>query len=119
VLTAVVSLIHYGYAVEILGASSGAAFAAICPVLTALFGVALLEEIPSAAEWLAIVAISRGVYLHGRAVAGPPCRVTNSMPAAAVRAAAYALSVFFDTWPIMSATRERNVLSSGEVLALW
>jgi drug/metabolite transporter (DMT)-like permease len=68
VLTAVVSLILYGHAVEILGASSGAAFAAICPVLTALFGIALLDEMPSAAEWLAIGAISCGVYL---ATGGP------------------------------------------------
>ncbi len=63
VLTAVVSLILYGRAVEILGASSGAAFAAICPVLTALLGMALLDERPEPAEWLAIGLISCGVYL--------------------------------------------------------
>jgi drug/metabolite transporter (DMT)-like permease len=63
VLTAVVSLILYGRAVEILGASSGAAFAAICPVLTALFGIALLGEMPTPAEWMTIVTISSGVYL--------------------------------------------------------
>jgi drug/metabolite transporter (DMT)-like permease len=62
-LTAVVSLILYGRAVELLGASSGAAFAAICPVLTALFGLALLGEMPTLAEWLAIAIISGGVYL--------------------------------------------------------
>jgi drug/metabolite transporter (DMT)-like permease len=62
-LTAVVSLILYGRAVEILGASSGAAFAAICPVLTALFGIALLSEMPTPAEWVTIATISSGVYL--------------------------------------------------------
>lgn len=62
-LTAVVSLILYGRAVELLGASSGAAFAAICPVLTAVFGLVLLGEMPTLAEWLAIVIISCGVYL--------------------------------------------------------
>jgi drug/metabolite transporter (DMT)-like permease len=62
-LTAVVSLILYGRAVELLGASSGAAFAAICPVLTAVFGLVLLGEMPTLAEWLAIVIISGGVYL--------------------------------------------------------
>ena len=63
VLTAVVSLILYGRAVELLGASSGAAFAAICPVLTALFGIALLDEMPTQAEWATIATISSGVYL--------------------------------------------------------
>ena len=63
VLTAVVSLILHGRAVEIQGASSGAAFAAICPVLTALFGIVLLGEMPTPAEWLTIAMISSGVYL--------------------------------------------------------
>ena len=63
VLTAVVSLMLYGRAVEILGASSGAAFAAICPVLTALFGIAVLGEMPTTAEWVTIATISSGVYL--------------------------------------------------------
>lgn len=63
VLTAVISLILYGRAVEILGASSGAAFAAVCPVLTALFGIVLLGEMPTTAEWLSIATISGGVYL--------------------------------------------------------
>ena len=47
----------------ILGASSGAAFAAICPVLTALFGIAVLGEMPTTAEWVTIATISSGVYL--------------------------------------------------------
>jgi drug/metabolite transporter (DMT)-like permease len=63
ILTAVVSLILYGRAVEILGASSGAAFAAICPVLTALSGIALLGEMPTHSEWVTIATISSGVYL--------------------------------------------------------
>ena len=38
VLTAIISLLLYGRAVSILGASSGAAFAALCPAMTALLG---------------------------------------------------------------------------------
>jgi hypothetical protein len=37
VLTAIISLLLYGRAVGILGASSGAAFAALCPAMTATF----------------------------------------------------------------------------------
>jgi drug/metabolite transporter (DMT)-like permease len=62
-LTAVVSLILYGRTIEILGVSSGAAFTAICPVLTALFGIALLDEMPTHVEWVTIATISNGVYL--------------------------------------------------------
>jgi len=63
VLTAVVSLVLYGRAVSILGASSGAAFAALCPAMTALFAIPILGEWPSAIEWTAIVVISAGVYI--------------------------------------------------------
>jgi drug/metabolite transporter (DMT)-like permease len=78
VLTAVVSLILYGRAAEILGASSGAAFAAICPVLTALFGTALLGEMPTKAEWVTIATISSGVYL---VTGGPLPRWQCRLPA--------------------------------------
>jgi drug/metabolite transporter (DMT)-like permease len=62
ILTAIVSLLLYGRAVSILGASSGAAFAALCPVMTALLAIAILGEIPSLADWLSIAPISLGVY---------------------------------------------------------
>src|ERR1700757_1686570 len=39
VLTAIISLLLYGRAVGILGASSGAAFAALSPAMTALLGI--------------------------------------------------------------------------------
>jgi drug/metabolite transporter (DMT)-like permease len=63
VLTAIVSLLLYGHAVSILGASSGAAFAALCPAMTALLGIPILGEWPAAPEWLAIGLISAGVYI--------------------------------------------------------
>jgi drug/metabolite transporter (DMT)-like permease len=62
-LTAVVSYIVYGLAVSILGASSGAAFAASCPAMTALMAIPILGEWPSAVDWAAITLISVGVYV--------------------------------------------------------
>lgn len=63
VLTAIVSYLLYGRAVGILGASSGAAFAALCPAMTALMAIPILGEWPTAIDWLAIVSISMGVYI--------------------------------------------------------
>ena len=62
-LTAIISLILYGHAVSILGASSGAAFAALCPAMTALMAIPILAEWPTAIDWIAIVLISLGVYV--------------------------------------------------------
>ena len=62
-LTAVLSYVAYGLAVGILGASSGAAFAASCPAMTAFMAIPILGEWPSAIEWIAIALISSGVYV--------------------------------------------------------
>jgi drug/metabolite transporter (DMT)-like permease len=62
-LTAVISYIVYGRAVSILGASSGAAFAASCPAMTALMAIPILGEWPTLIDWVAIVLISIGVYV--------------------------------------------------------
>jgi drug/metabolite transporter (DMT)-like permease len=62
-LTAIVSLVFYGRAVSILGASSGAAFAALSPAMTALMAIPILGEWPAAIDWFAIAAISVGVYV--------------------------------------------------------
>ena len=69
-LTAVISYVLYGRAISILGASSGAAFAALCPAMTALMAIPILGEWPSAIDWMAIILISIGVY----AVSGGPLR---------------------------------------------
>jgi drug/metabolite transporter (DMT)-like permease len=63
VLTAILSLLLYGRAVSILGASSGAAFAALCPAMTALLGIPILGEWPTVLDWVAISLISAGVYI--------------------------------------------------------
>ena len=62
-LTAILSLLLYGRAVSILGASSGAAFAALCPAMTALLGIPILGEWPTLTDWTAIGLISAGVYI--------------------------------------------------------
>ena len=62
-LTAILSLLLYGRAVGILGASSGAAFAALCPAMTALLGIPILGEWPTLTDWMAISLISAGVYV--------------------------------------------------------
>ncbi|HEX3411948.1 MAG TPA: substrate-binding domain-containing protein [Stellaceae bacterium] len=61
-LTAVISLLLYGRAVSILGASNGAAFAALCPAMTALLAIPILGEWPATIDWIAILLISCGVY---------------------------------------------------------
>ncbi len=63
ILTAIISLMLYGKAVSTLGASSGAAFAALCPALTAVMAIPLLGEWPQKLDWAAIVLISGGVYI--------------------------------------------------------
>src|ERR1700719_1397082 len=63
VLVTIVSLLLYGRAVAILGASGGAAFGALVPALSALLAIPLLDEWPNETDWGAILLISAGVYL--------------------------------------------------------
>ena len=63
ILVTIVALVLYGWAVTILGASDGAAFGALVPVLSALLAIPLLAEWPTATSWIAILLISIGVYL--------------------------------------------------------
>src|SRR5579863_609329 len=62
-LTGSVALLPYGRMVSILGATSGAAFLALTPAMTALMGVPILGELPSTIDWLEIALISVGVYV--------------------------------------------------------
>ena len=63
VLVTIVSLLVYGRAVAILGASGGAAFGSLVPALSALFAIPLLGEWPNEIDCVAIALISAGVYL--------------------------------------------------------
>jgi drug/metabolite transporter (DMT)-like permease len=60
--TAIFALLLYGYTVSVLGATSGAAFVALTPAITALMGIPILGESPSTIDWVAISLISVGVY---------------------------------------------------------
>ena len=59
--------------VRLLGATAGAAFVALTPAMTAVIGIPVLGEWPSAIDWLAIATISIGVC----AVSGGPLPVSN------------------------------------------
>ena len=63
ILVTIVGVVLYGRAVVILGASAGAAFGALVPVLSALLAIPLLSEWPDRTDWLGIALISGGVYL--------------------------------------------------------
>jgi drug/metabolite transporter (DMT)-like permease len=49
-LTGIVALLLYGRMVSILGATSGAAFLALTPAMTAFMGIPILGELPSAID---------------------------------------------------------------------
>ena len=66
ILVTIVSLLLYGRALAILGASACAAFGALVPVLSALLAIPLLGEWPSETDWVGIAAIAAGVYLASR-----------------------------------------------------
>jgi drug/metabolite transporter (DMT)-like permease len=63
IVVTIISLVLYGRAVLILGASGGSAFGALVPALSALLAIPLLGEWPTASGWVGIVLISAGVYL--------------------------------------------------------
>jgi drug/metabolite transporter (DMT)-like permease len=72
----IVSLLLYGRAVAILGASGGAAFGVLVPALSALLAIPLLDEWPNETDWVGIVFISAGVYL----TSGGPLPSRNLKP---------------------------------------
>ena len=72
-LTGIVALLLYGRMVSILGATSGAAFLALTPAMTALTGIPILGEFPSAIDWIMIVVISSGVYIVSGSAVRPGC----------------------------------------------
>ena len=63
IVVTIVSLVLYGRAVVILGASGGSAFGALVPALSALLAIPLLGEWPNSIDWVGIVLISAGAYL--------------------------------------------------------
>jgi drug/metabolite transporter (DMT)-like permease len=62
-LVAVISFMCIGRAVSLLGASSGSAFAALAPAITAILAIPILGEWPATSDWMAMLLISGGVYV--------------------------------------------------------
>jgi drug/metabolite transporter (DMT)-like permease len=69
-LVAVISLLLYGRAVSLLGASSGSAFAALAPAITAILAIPILDEWPAPSDWIAMALISVGVYIASGGLQG-------------------------------------------------
>ncbi len=67
VFVSIISLFAYAKAVGILGASLGASFASLVPVLAMLAATPLLGEIPKPADYFGIAAITIGVFLSSGA----------------------------------------------------
>lgn len=78
VLTAAISLALYGRAIHLLGASNGAAFVALGPIMAALMAIPVLGEWPSRIAWAAILIIATGVYLaSGGPLPATPLRTSS------------------------------------------
>ncbi|WP_295456258.1 DMT family transporter [uncultured Thiodictyon sp.] len=67
VFVAIVSLYAYTRAVGILGASLGASFASLVPVLAMLAAIPLLGETPKPVDYIGIAAVTLGVFLSSGA----------------------------------------------------
>jgi drug/metabolite transporter (DMT)-like permease len=82
IVVTIISIVLYGRAVLILGASGGSAFGALVPALSAVLAIPLLGELPTRSGWIGIALISIGVYL---ASGGPlpvlmRCQTTSHQP---------------------------------------
>ena len=67
IFVSIISLFAYARAVAILGASLGASFASLVPVLAMLAAIPLLGEIPKPSDYLGIAAVTIGVFLSSGA----------------------------------------------------
>ena len=67
VFVSIISLFAYARSVSILGASLGASFASLVPVLAMLSAIPLLGEWPRPSDYVGIAAITFGVFLSSGA----------------------------------------------------
>ncbi|MBL8511349.1 MAG: DMT family transporter [Betaproteobacteria bacterium] len=67
IAVSIISLVAYARAVSILGASLGASFASLVPVLAMLGAIPLLGEVPAGYDYLGIAAVTCGVFLSSGA----------------------------------------------------
>jgi drug/metabolite transporter (DMT)-like permease len=73
-LVSIVSLFAYARAVTMLGASLGASFASLVPVLAMLAAIPLLGEWPNPTDYVGIAAITTGVFLSSGAYSAMKAR---------------------------------------------
>ncbi|NNF77337.1 MAG: DMT family transporter, partial [Rhizobiales bacterium] len=71
VVSGLVALTTYGMAVDRLGASGAAAFAALVPVLVTLLGIPVLGEVPDLATMLSATFVCVGVFLASGVISRP------------------------------------------------
>ena len=71
VVSGLIALTTYGMAVERLGASAAAAFAALVPVLVTLLGIPVLGEVPDLATIVSAAFVCIGVFLASGVVSRP------------------------------------------------
>ncbi|WP_407149878.1 DMT family transporter [Bradyrhizobium sp. ORS 86] len=83
VLVAVISLLLYGRAINLLGASSGSAFAALAPAITAILAIPVLGEWPATGDWIAMLLISGGVSIASGGVLAARRRMQSNVTATA------------------------------------
>ncbi|HXQ63659.1 MAG TPA: DMT family transporter [Steroidobacteraceae bacterium] len=74
ILTAVLALIAFAFAVERLGAAAAASIVPLTPVLATLFGWLLLGDSVDAATATGLAAVATGVLLANRGIAAPTSR---------------------------------------------
>jgi len=67
IFVSIISLFAYARAVSLLGASLGASFASLVPVLAMLAAIPLLGEVPKPIDYLGITAVTIGVFLSSGA----------------------------------------------------
>ena len=67
IFVSIISLFAYARAVSILGASLGASFASLVPVLAMLAAIPLLGEVPKPIDYIGIAAVTIGVFLSSGA----------------------------------------------------
>ena len=78
VLSGVVALVAYNRALQLLGASRGAALSCLMPVIGTLLAIPVLGEWPAPLDWLGVAVIGAGVYL---AAGGPVPTALQRAPA--------------------------------------
>jgi len=99
-LSAIGAMFCYCRAIEALGTTRAAVFAAVVPVLSTALGAAILGESPSAAEAAGVALLSLGIHLAARGVAPQPAGIPRRAPAISTLAQPLASTPALHVYPI-------------------